>query len=155
METSRARVQYKSLYKMCVAVYTSPPPGWRYPCMNLGPGAERGIGRTIDVRARHLQGWGGAFLHFPRHHPILELLPGEYNREKYIRLFSGIHIMYLAIDIVCVYAVLYRSIYHVKIMVEVIRSTQAWYAGHLGIPIPNWLIYLNLILSMDLASMDN
>jgi hypothetical protein len=63
--------------------------------------------------------------------------------------------MYLAIDIVCVYAVLYRSIYHVKIMVEVIRSTQAWYAGHLGIPIPNWLIYLNLILSMDLASMDN
>ena len=31
-----------------------------------------------------------------------------------MRLFSSIHIMYLAIDIVYVYRVLYRSIYHFK-----------------------------------------
>ncbi len=29
----------------------------------------------------------------------------------------------------------------------VIRSTRARYAGYLGIPIPNWPIYLTLILS--------
>jgi hypothetical protein len=100
--------------------------------MNLGPGAEGGIGRTIDVSARHLQWWGGAFLRFPRHHPILELLPGKYNRKKYIRLFSSIHIMYLAIDIVYVYGVLYRSIYHLKYK----GGSNTQYAGHLGMPIP-------------------
>ncbi len=84
---------------------------------------------------------GGAFLQFPRHHPILELVPGEYNCDKYLRLFSSIHIMYLAIDIVYVYRVLYRSIYRPRYKGSYGGSNtqySARYAGHLGIPIPNW-----------------
>jgi hypothetical protein len=110
--------------------------------MDFGPGAERGIGRTIDVRARHRQWWGGgSSLQNPRHHPILELLPGEHNQEKYIRLFSSIHVIYIAIDIVYVYAVLYRSIYHLKYKGSY-GGSNTEYAGHLGMPIPKSRVLL-------------
>jgi hypothetical protein len=43
--------------------------------------------------------------------------------------------MYLAIDIVYVYAVLYRSIYHLKYKGSY-GGSNTQYAGHLGVPIP-------------------
>ncbi len=49
-------------------------------------------------------------------------------------------------DLVYVYAVLYRGIYHLKYKGSY-GGSNTQYAGHLGVPIPNWLIYLNLILS--------
>ncbi len=56
--------------------------------------------------------------------------------------------MYLAIDRIYVYAVLYRNIYlqSLKVVVVVVGS-YAQYAGHLGVLIPNWFIYLDLVLS--------
>ncbi len=107
--------------------------------MDFGPGAERGIGRTMTSEPDICSGGGGS-LQFPRHHPNLDLLPGEYNCEKYIRLFSSIHIIYLAIDIVYVYAVLYPSIYYFEYRSSY-GGSSTQYAGHLGMPIPKSRFY--------------
>jgi hypothetical protein len=46
------------------------------------------------------------------------------------------------------YCIVVFTILNIRVvMAEVIRNTRTRYAGHLGILIPNWFIYLNLVLS--------